>query len=451
MREKKKLLCLLAAVCLLICNCCAQNANAAPEASSQADGYSYQQIFDRCLPSVVWLETASGGGTGFFIEENLIVTNNHVVAGAQWVNVNTADGSTYSALEIVGRSENPDLALLRIDGDGTPVSLNTHGLHEGEPVCTIGAPMGIFPTISDGIIMKSSHEDGGVDYILSNVHSIGGNSGGPLFNRYGEVIGVVVGGMSDGPNSIDLIINIRHLDDIDRENREALITREEFLRAYNTPDEENYDIVSLAEAQPGTLVKFGRYEQDNNEANGKEDILWLVKERDGNELTLLSLYCLDTMPYHEEFCAVTWESSTIRAYLNNEFFSSAFSAAEQERIVTTKVENRDNPVHGTSGGADTEDKVYLLSLEEVQRYWDITEDVETFYDGLYGQATEYCMSRPIWLEIDGVNRCWWWLRSCGSNDTQAAEVGSMGYLSFNGGAVTTAERAIRPVIHVTVE
>ncbi len=76
--------------------------------------------------------------------------------------------------------------------------------------------------------------------------------------------------------------------------------------------------------------------------------------------------------------------------------------------------------------------------------------MEDFYSQVYAQATAYCMTRPIWLEVEGVNRCWWWLRSSGGNGNFAAEVGSAGYLSFNGSKVTTCERAIRPVIHVRV-
>jgi len=54
----------------------------------------------------------------------------------------------------------------------------------------------------------------------------------------------------------------------------------------------------------------------------------------------------------------------------------------------------------------------------------------------------------VWLEIEGSNRCWWWLRSTGGNPQSAAEVGSAGYLSFNGTEVSCMERAIRPMITV---
>ncbi len=420
-------------------------------ASSASDGYSFQQIFEMCVESVVFLQLPGGsGGTGFYIDEHILLTNDHVISGADWINAVTSDGGTYPVSRVLGFNNNPDLALLYIDRPGKPLPMNTHGVSTGEEICIIGAPMGIYPSISNGIVLNSSYEDGGVNFILSNAHIIGGNSGGPAFNRFGEVIGVAVGGMSDGPNAIDLIIHIDHIKDIDMNATKELSKKEEFYVDMNVADEEKYETVSLQEAQPGTLVTLGHYEQDCNMSNGAEEILWQVMERNGDELTLMSLYCLDAAPYNVEYADVTWETSTIRAYLNNDFYSAVFSAEEQEMILTTTVVNSDNPVYGTPGGNDTQDKVYLLSLAEVQKYWNIDGNIETVYDQLYAQATDYCVAQGVRLEIEGVSRPWWWLRSIGGASTQACEVGSDGYFSFNGGAVSDTDHAIRPVIHVKV-
>lgn len=446
MRLHKPLLlsiCLVLILSISLCGCAGSK-----EASS--DGYRCEELYEKCLPHVVWLETSNGGGTGFFIEENVIITNNHVIDGAVWINATTSDGKTYPVTEIIGRSYSPDLAKLRIDGAGTPVTLNTHGLHEGEAIYSIGAPMGIFPTFSNGIIVHSFFVDQEVNFILGNMNVLSGNSGGPVFNRYGEVIGVVVGGMTDGNNSMDTIIHIDHLKDIDTSLGETLQSDLDYLKEMNRPDEEKYQLASLEDAQVGNLVKFGHYEQDCEVLNGAEDILWVVLERNGNELKLMSLYCLDTMPYNDRMVSVTWETSSIRAYLNNDFYNAAFTADEQSRMVQATVVNNDNPQYGTPGGEDTQDWVYLLSLEEVQQYWLLPAMETGAYSQLYAQATPYCMTRPIWLEIAGLNRCWWWLRSPGSTDGAAAEVGSGGYFSLGGCPVETPERAIRPVIHVIV-
>ena len=409
------------------------------------------EIFETCVKSTVHIETSSGGGTGFFVSENIVATNNHVIAEAGWMTVKNADGQVYNVTAVLAHSENPDLALLEIDGSGECVRVSSGEVREGEALYCIGAPMGIYPCISDGIVMKRNHNDRDVDYILSNFHSIGGNSGGPVFDAYGEVIGVCVGGYSDGSNSIDLVINAKYLNEMDMSEPRDVLTKEEWVAELNKPEEEKYVKASLNDAQVGQLVSFGRYEQDADTANGPEEILWLVKDRDVDGLTLMSLYCLDVVPYHHEVIDVTWETSDVRAFLNGEFYEKAFSIDEKNLIADSTVINHDNILHGTPGGNDTVDKVYLMSLEEAMEFYGVVEPVEWFYDHIYAQATEYTIQKGVWLEIPDSNRCWWWLRSPGGNPQNAGEIGSKGYLSFNGGLVTTTERAIRPLIQVKVK
>ena len=384
----------------------------------------------------------------FFVEESLIATNNHVIANAEWMTVKTADGQQYNVTAILARSENPDLALIEIDGTGIPVKISNRNLREGDALYCIGAPMGIYPCISDGIVMKRTHHDADVDYILSNIHSIGGNSGGPVFNAYGEVVGIVVGGMSDGPNSIDMIIDAKYLDTLEKREPQRVSSKEEWMAEFNKPEEEKYEKSDIADAQVGQIVSFGHYEQNGIETDGAEPIFWIVTNRSGDTLTLMSLYCLDVVPYSLEAADTTWENSYVREFLNNEFFSSAFSSEEQIIILDSTVINDDNIMHGTPGGNNTVDKVYIMSLEEAMAYYGIEEPMETFYDHIYAQASVYAAGKGVWLEIADSNRCWWWLRSPGGNSQNAAEIGSAGYLSFNGSPVNNSERAIRPVIQI---
>lgn len=354
----------------------------------------------------------------------------------------------------MAHSESPDLALLYVEESGIPLEKNTHGITIGEAVYTIGAPLGIYPTMTNGNVTKCSYSEGNVDFILTNIGTISGNSGGAVVNSYGEVIGVVMGGMSDGLNSIDLIINLDNLNQLNRSNPENILTREEYFAELNKPDEEKYEIVELENARPGTLVRLGHYEQDNDLKNGDEDILWLVLERNGNELKLVSLYCLDAMPYSLEDGAVTWETSYVRQWLNETFYNRAFTEQEKSKILLTDVNNDDNPVYGTDGGNDTQDYIYLLSHKEVMQYWNIPECVEGQYSQLATQATNYCMTKPVWLEVDGSSCCWWWLRSPGSSNLNAAEVGTTGYLSFGGVCATVVDdlpRAVRPVINISLD
>ena len=405
---------------------------------------SATEIFQKCSPSVVHIETNTGGGTGFFLEEDVVVTNNHVINGAWSATVKTVDGQIFDVIEVLAATESPDLALLRVNGKGTPVTLNTQTADMGTTLYSIGAPMGIFPTMSTGIVANNTYTEWDVRFYLSNINTLSGNSGGPIFNNRGEVVGVMQGGITDGLNSLDMIIQVSHVLEMDRSNPHEL--------TIPAPTEhEHYTIAgSLKTAEVGQLVSFGHYEQDGNPETTGEEVLWLVIGKNGSELKLMSLYCLDIIPFMSNSDPVRWENSYAREFLNGEFFNAAFSAAEQALIKTVTVKNTPNPVHGTGGGDDTMDKVYIFSLDEAMEYYNLPAE-EAFYDGVYAQATVHTIMNGAWLEIPGSNNCWWWLRSTGGSDQNAAEIGSRGYLSFNGNTGETELRAIRPIIHVEVK
>ena len=166
-----------------------------------------------------------------------------------------------------------------------------------------------------------------------------------------------------------------------------------------------------------------------------------------DRLVLMSLYCLDAMPFSLDGSETGWEHSGIRAFLNDEFYHKAFSADDQKLILDTLVVTPENPVYGTFNSADTVDKVYLLDHYEAMRYFDIPEPMETFYPQTAAQATPYTMTKGVWLEIPGSPCCWMWLRSNGSSQAHGGEIGSKGYLSFNGGSVDQI-RALRPLIQI---
>jgi V8-like Glu-specific endopeptidase len=409
------------------------------------------ELYKQYSPSVVHIETNTGGGTGFFIEEDIVATNNHVIKGAWHATIKTVDGQVYDVIEVVAASENPDLALLRVDGKGTPVTLNTQTAEMGSTIFSIGAPLGIFPTMNTGIIANNRHTENGTSFYLSNIPFLMGNSGGPIFNAKGEVIGVVVGNLLDGENSLGWIIKASYLTEMDRSNP--------FELTPPPPDEENYTKASsLKDAEVGQLVSFGHYEQDDDPSTTNEDILWIVVDKNGSELKLMSLYCLDSAPFMSNDDPVQWSNSYVRQFLNNDFFNRAFSASEQTMIKSVTVKNAPNPLHGTSSGEDTVDKVYLPSLEEAMEYYGIENCIEGGYEGVYAQATPYAINHSIstersgiWLEIPGSTNCWWWLRSSGGNDQNATEIGSGGYLSFNGADATEHHRGLRPIIHINVK
>jgi len=135
-------------------------------------------------------------GSGFIIDPNgLIVTNNHVVDGADQIMAIMSDGKEYEA-EIVGKDPNTDLALIKIkSGEDFPVVAlgDSDGLNVGEWVVAIGNPFGLEQTVTAGIVSAKGRVIGSGpydDFIQTDASINPGNSGGPLINMNGEVIGI---------------------------------------------------------------------------------------------------------------------------------------------------------------------------------------------------------------------------------------------------------------------
>ncbi|MBS1462350.1 MAG: TIR domain-containing protein, partial [Ruminiclostridium sp.] len=118
----------------------------------------------------------------------------------------------------------------------------------------------------------------------------------------------------------------------------------------------------------GHYVSFGKYEQDNNTSNGKEKIEWLVLEVKDGKALVISKYALDCKPYNTSSTNVTWETCSLRNWLNNDFINSAFSATEKTMIPSVKVSADKNPDYSTSSGKATQDRLFLLSVKEMNKY-----------------------------------------------------------------------------------
>ncbi|HVH02804.1 MAG TPA: Do family serine endopeptidase [Amaricoccus sp.] len=136
-----------------------------------------------------------GLGSGFVIEDDgYIVTNNHVVDDAESVKVRLSDDREFSA-EVIGTDPQTDLALIRIDATGLPeLSLgDSDALRVGEDVIAVGNPFGLGGTVTRGIVSAMARDINAgpyVDFIQTDAAINRGNSGGPLLNLEGEVIGV---------------------------------------------------------------------------------------------------------------------------------------------------------------------------------------------------------------------------------------------------------------------
>ena len=151
-----------------------------------------------------------GLGSGFLISEaGQIVTNHHVVQGAQSVQVTLKDGRKFDA-DVIGSDPATDIALLSITSDvALPfVSFGTSGeMRVGDEVVAVGNPFGLSSTVTAGIISAKSRDinSGPYDEFIQTDAAINrGNSGGPLFNNDGDVIGVNTAILSPGGGSVGI-------------------------------------------------------------------------------------------------------------------------------------------------------------------------------------------------------------------------------------------------------
>lgn len=209
----------------------------------------------------------------------------------------------------------------------------------------------------------------------------------------------------------------------------------------------------------GNYVTFGEYPQ-TTDGEDMTPIEWLVLARNGNKALLISRYGLDAQPYNADYTSVTWETCTLRTWLNGTFYNKAFSSAEQAAILTTNVDNSKNQCYSgwsTSGGNNTQDKVFLLSYAEANKYFGVEYWKNTgARDNVKSRVapTPYAIAQGAYtsssnMTADSNVAGWWWLRSPGSYQSSAAYVSPNGSLRDHN--VDSGSASVRPALWVNVE
>ncbi len=181
-------------------------------------------------PSVVLVKTAAGLGSGFFInKQGYLITNFHVIAGEKHISVTQflLEGKVlrrvvHKEVEIVAAAPFHDLVVLRLedfDTAVTPVIFEPEeNLNIGETVFAIGNPLGLERTVTEGVLSQTHRNFGGILYLQVDAPVNPGNSGGPLFNARGQVVGIINMGVPS-MEGLNFAIPARHakyiLDHID--------------------------------------------------------------------------------------------------------------------------------------------------------------------------------------------------------------------------------------------
>jgi hypothetical protein len=153
---------------------------------------SLEDVVNEALPAVVFVKTTEASGTGFFVTNDTVITNAHVVDGATYVTIRSASGEETPAVVAV-RANEVDLAELHVaksrPGQAVlPLSDSSH-VRVGEEIVAIGSPMGLQNTVTRGIV-SSLRRLGNVTLVQTDAAINHGNSGGPLVDHTGHVIAV---------------------------------------------------------------------------------------------------------------------------------------------------------------------------------------------------------------------------------------------------------------------
>ena len=182
-----------------------------------------------------------------------------------------------------------------------------------------------------------------------------------------------------------------------------------------------------ASAQVGDTVAFGSYAPGSG---NPEPVEWLVLERKGNVVTMITQYLIDAKAFEETGEPRTWEACSLRKWLNGDFISRTFSDAERNALLETSLETADEP--------ETADRVYLLSDEEMDRF---------FPEG--SGSAEKSKALDAARIMDDFN--WWWLRTKDDFFGNPMIVNTEGVVSGNADGYGFDGNGVRPVIRVNLD
>ena len=202
--------------------------------------------------------------------------------------------------------------------------------------------------------------------------------------------------------------------------------------------------IKLRNAEVGGYIKFGSYEQDNDISNGKEAIQWLVLDVKDGKALVISKYALDCQQYNTSYTDITWDSCSLRKWLNSDFINTAFSPNEQKWITATMASADKNPLYATNPGTTTEDQIFLLSITEAEKYFDSAGARQC-------KPTYYAVANGAYQSASDNHSGWWWLRSPGITQGSAAGVDRGGYIHEDGRRVSLTLNSVRPAMWVSLD
>ncbi len=183
-------------------------------------------------------------------------------------------------------------------------------------------------------------------------------------------------------------------------------------------------IESFRNAAIGDIITFGTYEQDNDHFNGKEEIEWIVLDKEDDRILVISKFALDTHYFHVNYKRITWEESSLRSWLNKSFIDETFDFVEQTMILEETTFEK------------VKDRIFILSIPEAKKYFNSYEDMKC-------QGTVYCYGKGVLKDEEG--NCHWWLREPGKSG-YSSTVGTNNSDDFKSFIVDNEKITVRPAM-----
>lgn len=174
---------------------------------------------------------------------------------------------------------------------------------------------------------------------------------------------------------------------------------------------------------------------------------WRILDIQDNMALIITDEVVELRAYHNTYKDTTWYDCETRRYLNSEFLNR-FDENNQSRILLVTNKNMDNPWYGTKAGNESQDRIFLLSLEEVCRFFgDSTDKLYNRGNNRYWKKNDVNNSKRLARLVDACGCWWWWLRSPGRYNRLAAYIhGTDGCVGVNGNNVTNDRGGIRPAL-----
>lgn len=200
------------------------------------------------------------------------------------------------------------------------------------------------------------------------------------------------------------------------------------------------DFSYLSYKNVGDTILFGNYKIKNETSSDPIEWIVLEKNEEIHSMLLLSKYALDKQIFYKPYVATGWFRATLREWLNNEFYNTAFNDYEKNYIKERVISNDKNPNFETWLTEDTRDRAFVLSYNELNKY--VSEEL------LKCKPSRYAKNIGVYTENF---YCDWWLRTPGDKNSNVMYVTSDGEINYRGDFCTTDDFGVRPAIYIRYE